>query len=403
MGNAGKKVKLTDYIYILFKWKNFLISLLFIILLGSVIFALLKPNKYKATASIMLPANKDFGLGGLGGLLSGQSSALEIGTRLLGVTSTNEDMIQGFMKSKSVIDQLTKKYHLYDYYELEGKDRIYENLIDALNDDMIIEPNEYGFINVSVINKDSVTASKMVMDIIHLSDSLNIHFNILQAKNFREFVEKRYTQTLKDLATAEDNYYAFQKKYGVFDIPEQIKLMVESSSKLEAQVIQQELLLASLKQQLGENSPQYIEQKMNLNELRKQINKVYSGKSEDDFFLAIKDLPDLQIKYIRLFRELEIQNKTLEFIYPVVEQARIDEKKNLPTVLVIDKAYVPQKKYSPRRSFIVIGVGFFGFWILFAMILRAEKVLSINEFSNVVEEKEYNFYKKIASIFRIKV
>ncbi len=401
MSADGKKVKLTDYIYVLYKWKNFLITLLIVILIGSVIYALLKPNKYKATASIMLPANKDFGLGGLGGLLSGQSSALEIGTRLLGVTSTNEDMIQGFMKSKTVIDYLTKKYHLYDYYEL--KDRIYEELVNALNDDLIIEPNEYGFINVSVVNKDSVRASKMVMDIIHLADSLNIHFNIMQAKNFRQFVEKRYRQTLKDLAKAEDNYYDFQKKYGVFDIPEQVKLMVESSGTLEAQVVQQELLLANIKQQLGENSPQYIEQKLNLKELRKQINKLHSGKSDDDFFLAIKDLPDLQIKYIRLYREMEIQNKTLEFIYPVFEQAKIDEKKNLPTVLVIDKAFVPQKKYSPRRSFIVLGIGFFGFWILFAMILRGEKVLNSNEFTNVIEEKEYNFYKKIADVFRIKI
>ncbi len=400
MSSDGKKVKLTDYIFILYKWKNFLISILFILLLGSVIYALLKPNKYKATASIMLPASKDFGLGGLGGLLAGQSSALEIGTRLLGVTSTNEDMIQGFMKSKTVIDQIAKKYHLYKYYEI--KDRIYAELLDAFNEDLIIEPNEFGFIDVSVVNKDSLVAPKMVMDIIHLADSLNIYFNILQAKNFREFVEKRYLQTISDLTKAEENYHDFQKKYGVFDIPEQIKVMVESSSKLQAQVIQQEILLAGIKQRLGANSPQYLEQKMNLDELNKQIQKLRSGKSEDDFFLAIKDLPDLQIKYIRLFRELEIQNNTLKFIYPVVEQARIDEKKNMPTILVVDKAYIPHKKYSPRRSFIVLGVGFFGFWILFAMILRGEKVLNYGEEKNFVEEKEYRFYKKIASIFKVK-
>lgn len=393
------KQSFTDYLSILYKWKYLFLSFMFLISIISVTVALLIPNKYKSTTTFMMPSNKDFGLGSLGGLLSGESSALDIGTRLLGVTGTNEDMILGFLMSKTIIDQIADKYDLYEYYEIE--DRIYEDMIKAFSEDLIFDVNEYGFIEASVINKDSSKAAKMVMDFVNLADSLNIHFNIMQAKNFREFVENRYEQTLNDLKRAEEAYYEFQKRSSAFDIPEQIKALVEATSELEAQIIKQELILAGIKQKLGVKSPQYKDQELQLVEIKKQLKSLYNGKSKEDFFISIKDIPDLQINYIRSYRELEIQNRTLQFVYPIVEQARIDEKKNLPTILIIDEAYVPTKKYSPKRSFIVLGFVFFGFWIILAVILRGEKVITRSENRNIIENKEQIFFSKLASQFKV--
>jgi uncharacterized protein involved in exopolysaccharide biosynthesis len=394
-----RKYSFSDYLSIILKWKKFFVIVLLVIGIVTAGITLLLPNKYKATTTFMIPASKDFGLGGLSSLLSGQSSALEIGTRLLGVTSTNEDMIMGFMKSKAVIDKIAKKYDLWTYYEV--KDSIYEDLFRRFDNDLIIDANEYGFIDVSVINKNPDLASKISADFVKLADSLNVHFNLQQARNFREFVEKRYSETLVSLKTAEENYYQFQKEYGAYDIPEQVKALIEASSQMEAQLVQQELLLTGIQRKLGTISPQYVDQKNQLDELKKQLKKIYNGKSEDDFLISIHKIPELQLKYIRLYRDLEIQNKTLQFVYPIVEQARIDEQKNMPTILVIDKAYVPGKKYSPKRSFIVLGVGFFAFWIVIAMIFRGEKLLAIESPKNLVEEKERKFYLKLASIFNV--
>ncbi len=395
-----KEKTFSDYLSVVIKWKWFFFIVLFFVGIVTAGISLLIPNKYKATTTFMIPAPKDFGLGGLGGLLAGQSSALEIGTRLLGVTNTNEDMILGFLKSKTVIDKIAKKYDLYDYYDVE--DSVYEDLFKRFNDDLDFDANEYGFVEVSVINKNPEVAAKMASDFVRLADSMNVYFNLVQAKNFREFVEKRYAETLADLKEAEEKYYRFQKEYGVFDIPEQIKAMIETSSQMEAQVVQQEILLAGIKDKFGEASQQYINQFKLLKEIKRQLNKIYNGKSEDDFLVAIHKIPDLQLKYIRLYRDLEIQNKTLQFVYPIVEQARIDEQKNMPTLLVIDKAFVPGKKYSPRRSLIVIGVGFFAFWIVIGIIFRGEKILGSETPKNIVEEKEKRFYSKLASIFKVK-
>ncbi len=402
MENKEKnRCSISDYLSILFKWKNFFLSIMFLVFVFSVVLALLLPKQYRATATFMIPASKDMGLGGLGGLLSGESSALDIGTRLLGVTNTNEDMLVGFMYSRPIITQMAKRYNLYEYYGID--DFVYEDFYDAFLGDLQIEPNEFGFVDVSVINEDPVLAAKMANDFVQLADSLNIYFNIKQAQNYTEFVEKRYFQTLADLEKAENDYYEFQKKYGVFDIPEQIKAMVESTSQIEAQIIQSEILIASIKNQYGQNSQQYAEKKFQLEQLKDQLRSVYKGKSEDDFFISIKEIPELQIEYLRRFRELEIQNQTLKYIYPIVEQARIDEKKNIPTLLLINEAAIPQKKYLPKRMFIVLGFMFFAFWIAFGIILRGEKILTAESRRNFIEEKEFNFFKSLTKKFKIRI
>ena len=68
--------------------------------------------------------------------------------------------------------------------------------------------------------------------------------------------------------------------------------------------------------------------------------------------------------YVRLMRDYEIQNKLLEFIYPIYEQARIEEQKDMPVVLVVDTAIPPQKKSSPKRVLIVIGAFLISFFFL---------------------------------------
>ena len=87
-----------------------------------------------------------------------------------------------------------------------------------------------------------------------------------------------------------------------------------------------------------------------------------------DVFIPLKNLPDLGIEYVRLYRELQIQEKILEFIMPQYEQAKINEKKDTPTVQVLDPAVAPIKRSSPKRMFMVLGAGIF---VLFLFIIAA--------------------------------
>ncbi len=44
------------------------------------------------------------------------------------------------------------------------------------------------------------------------------------------------------------------------------------------------------------------------------------------------------IEYFRIYREVEIQSKIMEVTLPLFEQAKMEEHKSIPTILVIDEA-----------------------------------------------------------------
>ena len=49
-------------------------------------------------------------------------------------------------------------------------------------------------------------------------------------------------------------------------------------------------------------------------------------------------------------RDVEIQNKILEFVTPLYEQAKVEEQRATPSVIVLDTALVPERKAKPKAA-----------------------------------------------------
>ncbi len=400
-----KEVRFSDYLYVLYKWRKFLIINLLIVIVLSTIISFLIPKTYKATATIMIPPNSDMGFGGLTSLLSGSNSAMSLGAKLLGVEGgTSEDMLLGLLNSRSVITKVVKKFNLYDYYGVE--DENYDKLIKRFSGDLLFDPNEYGFIEVSVINKDPETSAEMANYFVEIVDSLNIQLNIEQAKRQRKFVEKRFLQNQEDLRKAEEAFAEFQKKHGVFAIPEQVQVAVSAAGELEAQLVAQQILAETIRSDISTNSLIYKSIQAKINALKSQLKKMNSkagGKNDNSLMIPFSKVPDLQVEYLRRYRDVEIQNKIMEFLYPMYEQAKIDEQKSMPTLLVIDKAEVPQLKYAPKKAFIILGAFFFFSFIFILFVFRGEEAINRKEFNNPLEEKEKRFFRRVGNYYKLNI
>ena len=81
-----------------------------------------------------------------------------------------------------------------------------------------------------------------------------------------------------------------------------------------------------------------------------------SGRTQD-LFLRFEEVPEIGVGYARLYREVVLQEKIMEFLLPLYEQAKIQEAKDTPTVQVLDEAVIPIKKHRPKRAIMVV---FFG-------------------------------------------
>ena len=86
------------------------------------------------------------------------------------------------------------------------------------------------------------------------------------------------------------------------------------------------------KSEYGESSPQYNIIKKQVDKILEQVEKLKGSKTlseESNVMYPFKGMPKISMEYLRNFREVEIQTKTLEYILPLYEQALVEEKNSL--------------------------------------------------------------------------
>lgn len=395
--------KFSDYLYVLYKWKKFFLINLILIAAVATVLVFQIPPQYKASAVVMIPPESSMGLGGLTSLLGNKSSGMSLGAKLLGNSNASEDVLMGILNSRSTLTHVINHFNLMKYYEIE--DGNMAKAIKAFAGDLSFGPNEFSMIEITVINKDPQKSADIANYFVRILDSLNIKLNVEQAKNNRSFIEKRYLKNVDDLKQSEDSLYHFQKKYGIFAVPQQLELAVKAAGELEANLMTKEMSAHFIKQQYGENSPQYAGINAEVNLIRAKVHELKNSDkltTESNVLFPFKHVPDMAMQYLRHYRELEIQSKIMEIILPMYEQAKVEEQKSIPTIVALDYAVPPQLKDSPKKAFILAAVLSFAFFVFVFVVFVAESSANNQVFRNPLQQKSHNFAKGLKKLYRIK-
>jgi uncharacterized protein involved in exopolysaccharide biosynthesis len=226
-------------------------------------------------------------------------------------------------------------------------------------------------------------------------NEISTHLSSTNAKANRVFIEKRYIQNKHDIDSLENQMKDFQKNYGVTAVPEQIEATLKSMSEIYVDLYKKEVQYNYLSQSLGIDHPSTQNAKIELDELNKKITELNQGKdkAQQDYKLLIpmKLAPELANKYLKIYQELKIQYSILEFVTPLYEQAKIEEIRNTPTVLILDKATPADHKARPK-AMIYGAVSFsasviLGFVIIFFIeLMRKMKVVEPNKYDYITNQ-----------------
>ena len=100
--------------------------------------------------------------------------------------------------------------------------------------------------------------------------------------------------------------------------------------------------------------------------LEKAVNSLKYFREQNRL---VTDSPQLQLELERLLREVEIQTEVFITIQQQYELARIEQMREEPSILILDKGYPASKKYSPRRTMILLSSLIIGLFISSAYIL----------------------------------
>jgi tyrosine-protein kinase Etk/Wzc len=97
--------------------------------------------------------------------------------------------------------------------------------------------------------------------------------------------------------------------------------------------------------------------------LRKQLYTLESGKDGkgmlpgDRLHPAMITVPDLALQYARLMRALKVQETLFALLTSQLEQAKLAEARDTPTVQVLDPAVPADKKSKPRIALNMVIAG----------------------------------------------
>ena len=160
-----------------------------------------------------------------------------------------------------------------------------------------------------------------------------------------------------------------------------------------------------IKQQYGEDSPQYGGVQAEINLLKAKVQQIKDSpnlSASSNILYPFKEMPDIAIQYLRNYRDVKIQQEILEIVLPMYEQAKVEEQKSIPTIMVIDKAVPPELKYSPKRLIIILGIFFLALFIIIPLIFVGEKAINREIYNNPLQATEANFYRKIIKFYGMK-
>jgi len=401
MANSEQR-KFSDLLYVFYKWKKIIIVNMLIIVIVSTIISFLIPIDYKATTTLMIPPQNSMSLSNLSGIIAGGISS--VGADLLGIKGGQEDVYFAILNSRTVLKKVIDKFKLIEYYKV--KDNNYDKTIKVFQNDLAFRSTEFGLIEINVVNVDQKKAASIANYFTEILDSINISISLELAKNNRSFIEKRYLKNIQDLHNAENDMHRFQKEYGIYILPEQFEAIFKIDAEIETQLIQTELALGVVENEFGNKSPQYFKVKNQFDGLKNKVDEL-KGKeislNNSNILVPFNKMPDIYLRYFKIYREVQIQSKIMEFILPMYEQARFEEKKNIPTIIILDKATPPQIKNSPNRIFIILSSTFISFFIIVLFITHFNSIVEFKEDRNPVQDWEYQFISRILLFYKVKV
>ncbi len=346
-----------DYLYVLVKRRKIILSAILVTAVATAVVTLFMPNWYAATASVLPPKRP----GGLLSMLEGGFSSLLRSLPGMGVkfgSSQETYSYLAILNSRNAMERVVQKFDLIKVYDT--RKHSLDDTIKELRENCEFDFATEGNITITVFDKDRQRAADMANYFVEILNEMSVQLGTKEARNNREFIERRYHQNKEDLKAAEDSMKAFQQKYGIYTLAEQTESAIKGAAELKAEQAAREIELGIALKSLGENNPKTQELQLQLAAINNKLRELkfgtadWYGERSLNLFVPFKDVPELGLEYLRRYRELQIQNKMLEFLLPLYEQAKIDEQKDMPVVLSLDKATPPERKKKPFRTLIVL-------------------------------------------------
>jgi tyrosine-protein kinase Etk/Wzc len=356
-----------NYVLPLFRKRKFILLNFLIVTIVSLVVSFFLPKWYKSTASILPPKNQTLlnPLGAVASTLKGLGSAGKIGG--IGENQGTYNYL-AILKSRTAMELVVQKFDLIQVYGLASGSM--EKTIEMLRDNVSFELQEDDNITITVFDRDSQRAADIANYFVDVLNTLSNELSTREARENRLFIEKRLDQTRAELHSMEDSLQKFQEHSDVALIPGENMTDFAGIADLYGLKVRKEIELGVLGKKVSKDNEAFQQLKLELMEIDHKLSGV----------------PESGIQTIRLYRNIAIQQKILEYLVPLYEQAKIDEQKDVPVILVLDKAVPSEHKAKPKRLFFILG------WDILALFLSVFYIIGKERLAKLKSDGRLNSF-----------
>ena len=347
------EIPFIEILVVMGRWKKVMFAFIMGAFLVGMVLAFVVERDYVSIARVLPP--KDNNPLGIIGSASSLTRSLSANLTKLGKNDDPYNYL-AILKSRTVLEQMVNKFQLIKVYRIS--DGSMEKALKMLTSNMEVDWTEDNTLEIRVWDADANRSAQMANYFYELLNETSTDLQVREGRNNRLFIEERLNQNRDDLQKAEAALTKYQEKNKMIVFSIETSAKMSSFANIFMTRVKKEIEVKVLQQTVGSDHPEYHQALLELEVLNEEIAK----------------FPKLGTGSMRLVRDVLVQQKILELLTPLYEQAKINEHKDTPTAYLLDVAQPGEKPDRPKRLAIV-GISVFAGLVMSILLIFIEEHL----------------------------
>lgn len=416
-GLEEEETRLIDLIYPLFK-RRWLIVFFFIGTVGfTILFVFLSTPIYESKVVIMPETGESSGIGSLQTVF-----AQQFGITLPTGNADPSTIFSNVLTSRSFVERVIERLNLTELLMPPAEPGVIpvvalqQAAARYLLEEVVqvsVDPTKGSAITITVQTDDPVLAAQIANTYVTELERYNRESNITKAKRLRLFLEERLAQANQELVWAQGELRTFQEQHKALSISDQAKQTLSTLAELEAKKLQLQIQMAAQEQFVRESHTQVKALQAQIDAIQKNIEQlkyanVRAHNTKDDgtleYYVPLDQVPLLSFQESRLLLEVGTKAKVVELLTTQLEQTKLDETRELPTITILDPAVVSQDPVKPKvKVILILGavIGMFGGIMLAFVVTYFEQETQDTEHGSKWEEMRQGIRQDLRRMVRL--
>lgn len=202
-----------------------------------------------------------------------------------------------------------------------------------------------GVIGLNYQGEDKTHITQVLNNILNVYHGQNIERKSLESEQTLEFLNKKLPELKQQLTQAELVFNDFRQKNQTVDVTAESELFLKQNIALETVKLE-------LQQKQAEMAARYTPDHPLMAEINSQLKTVNDKIAE--LKQSINRLPELQRRYMQLYRDVEVQTELYTELLKSYQQLQVSKAGEIGSVRIIDTAVEPVKPIKPRKLIILV-------------------------------------------------